>query len=185
MIAQDNWRAGSIRCETALFRKCLFPPSAGIVEHHDRGIEHIRIERSAEPPPHLLVIWVLRVANGQKKLFIAADAPAVLGRAGARTVDASWITRQGIARDEAFVSHFVLPVIAEVVHIQGRGHLRRDVPGYRHLPTSHAGMLVWELRVRNTNPQFTLRLQRQTKLVEMTILPPHGVLNRYVKIQKE
>ena len=85
--------------QTALLRKGLLPSSPGIVEHHDRRIECVRVEWPAEPLPHLLVIRVLRIADGKEELLIATDAAAVLGRASACTIDAPrialWCKRRG------------------------------------------------------------------------------------------
>src|SRR5438552_14972257 len=103
------------RLSDVAIRKSLLPPSPWIIEHHDCRIERVRIEWPAEPLPHLFVIRMLRVADGEEKLFIATDAAAVLGRAGASTVDAPRIVSRRVARHQALVNQFVFPVVAEVV----------------------------------------------------------------------
>ena len=81
------------------------------------NIEGLRIERSADPLHHVLVLGMPRVCKSLEELYIPNVAPNVFRRAGALSSLDHRVATVIPGRQDRLEDHIMLPAVAEVVFV--------------------------------------------------------------------
>lgn len=73
---------------------------------------------AAGPTLGVAVFWMVGIGDDVEEVGMAVDAADILGRSGARAVDAAGAARRGFECKEPFELDDMLPVVAEVVDVE-------------------------------------------------------------------
>src|SRR4051794_425714 len=139
---------------------------------HSGEVESCGVELPADPLEHLVVLGVRRVGQDLEEVLVAGDAAAVLGRTGARTVDA--VRGPRTDRGEPLPDpDVVVPAVAEVVRVA-------PLAGYRGRVPDGEGRLVAELarEVLDVAVEDAAHVEQ----VQVVVLPAHRRLQHRVQL---
>src|SRR5260370_31814252 len=78
-------------------------------------VERFGVEATADPPLHVLVFWMVRVADGFEEVGVAPDSAHVIGRTGAFPFQAEGIPLRRLGRQATLEQDLVFPAVPEVV----------------------------------------------------------------------
>src|SRR5271157_1134357 len=141
--------------------------------------EFLRVELSADPYHHIIVILVLRVTDCFKELCITEDAAHVLGRTCSLTLDAPRIVDIRLWLQRLLKNDLMVPGVLEVVlvgepdwpsHLGDLAHHDLILVMFFHVPVPIFG--IW----------WSIVLAPDNELVQVAILPAHRHLKDFVEL---
>jgi len=142
-------------------------------------IKGFRVERSSAPLHHVVVVWMLGVLDGVKKIVVPSDATDIVWRTRALSRHHDRVTSLWNRRHCPFKDDVVLPAIPEVVLVfhpifRPPEHLVKTNPPL--ILALDSKLRVWRPVIRAT----------REKLMEMAVGPAHCHLkNRVQPIEGE
>jgi len=138
-------------------------------------IEYLGIELPADPLGQLLMAFVLEVGEGLKEFRVAADAAAILGRAGPRAGQADGADLlAAVGWGDLFDLDLVLPAVADVVDVDelvtglGRGVAEVD------------GVVIADVAPLGVG--LGVAVWADLEHVEVAVGPAHGALEDVVEL---
>src|SRR2546422_810483 len=159
------------------------PIYARIVEADPLGRERLRVERPAGPAHHVLVLLVLGIGDDREEVLVARRPAHIFGRTSAGTGNAARIARARLTRVRPLELEHVLPAVTEVAAVGSARALDHEGGSDADLPARERRALVLELVVRDADAERLVRGGLvQLELVQVAVLPAHGILNRDVKV---